>query len=144
LDEKRQLAGKAILPEVADADDSVSIDLSGEEWKMLFHGVLELSGPGRVDDVIAQAIGYRDAADLMAHRRNLLDALNQHRPLTARDWRRAQIATEVAFASLYYGAGDDWEIMSMIDDATSIRLLRQIQGKLLTTVGRAQREPAER
>jgi hypothetical protein len=130
--------GAATFEGVTEVDPAIAVELSDDEWKLLWKGVLELGGPSRVDDVIARAIGYRDRADLFAHQRSLLDALKQHEPLTARDWRRAQISTEIAFASLYYGAGDDWAVVSMIDDETSIRLLRQVQNKLITIVGRAE------
>jgi hypothetical protein len=122
-------------------DDLVDIDLSDEEWNLLYKGVLELGGPTALDDVISRAIGYRDAAELHEHWSTLLHAVKERRALSPRDWRRAQIATEVTFASGYYGAASDWEVCSMLDDATSIRLLRQVQRKLITTVGRAERAP---
>lgn len=124
-------------------DEPVAIDLTDDEWNLLFEGVHQLGGPTHLDDVIARAIGYRDMADLHAHYKPLLDGVEGREALTPRDWRRAQIATEITFASEYYGAGSDWEIMSMLDEATTIRLLRQVQGKLISTVGVAKRAPRE-
>jgi hypothetical protein len=128
---------------MAGDDELVEIDLNDEEWAFLHMGVLQLGGPTALDDVISRAIGYRDTAELRSHWSALLHALGERRPLTRQDWRRAQIATEITFASGYYGAGDDWEISSAIDDATSIRMLRQVQAKLIHVVGRAKRAPRE-
>ena len=122
-----------------DEEEVVALDLSDDEWNLLREGVLQLGGPTALDDAVSRAIGYRDTADLRAHRSSLLAEVKARRPLSRRDWRRLQIATEITFASQYYGAGSDWEICSTLDDATTIKLLRQVQRKLIFTVGRAQR-----
>lgn len=119
------------------------MELSDDEWNLLFQGVLQLGGPTALDDTISRAIGYRDTSELLDHWSRLLAEVKERRPLSRRDWRRAQLATEISFVSGYYGAASDWEICSMLDDATSIRLLRQIQRKLIATVGRAQRAPRQ-
>ena len=124
-------------------EDLVALELSDDEWNLLFQGVLQLGGPTALDDTISRAIGYRDTSELLDHWSRLLAEVKERRPLSRRDWRRAQLATEISFVSGYYGAASDWEICSMLDDATSIRLLRQIQRKLIATVGRAQRAPRQ-
>lgn len=118
-------------------DELVDLDLTDDEWDLLFQGVLQLGGPTALDDTIARAIGYRDTAELRDHWKTLLDAVKARGPLAQRDWRRAQVATEITFAGGYYGAASDWEACSMLDDVTTIRLLRQVQRKLIPTVGRA-------
>jgi hypothetical protein len=129
---------------VALEEELVAVDLSDEEWNLLFQGVLQLGGPTALDDAISRAIGYRDTSELRDQWSTLLAEVKARRPLSPRDWRRAQIATEITFASEYYGAASDWETCSMLDDATSIRLLRQVQRKLIATVGTGQRAPREK
>jgi hypothetical protein len=119
------------------------VDLSDDEWNLLSQGVLQLGGPTALDDAISRAIGYENTAELLDHWATLLAEVKARRPLSRRDWRRAQIATEITFASGYYGAASDWEICSMLDDASTIKLLRQVQRKLISTIGRARRAPRQ-
>ena len=61
--------------------------------------------------------------------RGIRRLLDDGSDLTKRDLQRALIATEIVWASNYYGAGNDWEIVAW-DDERTLRTLRQIQRKL--------------
>jgi hypothetical protein len=51
-------------------------------------------------------------------------------PLTPADWRRALLATELAFASDVLGSGVEWSTTTGWRDDETIRCLRNIQRKL--------------
>lgn len=64
----------------------------------------------------------------------LLRSLEAGEPLTALDWCRAVLATEIVFASNLMGSGHDWMFTTGLSDERSIVLLRQIQRKLPSEV----------
>ena len=59
--------------------------------------------------------------------------------MTAKDWQRLLLATEVVFASDLIGSGHDWPITTGFADERTIHLLRSIQRK---TTGRLRSIPA--
>ena len=81
-------------------------------------------------DAVARVIGLDDVEALHDDGRRIREAIRAGEALSQRDWRRALVATEIVFASSYYGAAGDWEIVAPIDDAGSLSLLCSVQRKL--------------
>jgi hypothetical protein len=59
------------------------------------------------------------------------DALASGAAISRRDWKRALIATELIFGSDTFGAGVEWEIVTGRDEGADLRLLRELQRKLV-------------
>ncbi|HTY96626.1 MAG TPA: hypothetical protein VMB91_06255, partial [Solirubrobacteraceae bacterium] len=87
-------------------------------------------GPAQPSDPVARAMGFDSVDDLLARGRVIEGAVERGEPLTPADWARALVATEIAFASNYYGSGRDWSITTGWDDAATIGRLRELQRKL--------------
>jgi hypothetical protein len=112
--------------------ETVAVQLSDDERALLARGLGEWGGGTRPTDALAQAMGSEDVAGLRADTERVAVQLKAGEPLTAADWARALIATEIAFASDYYGSGWDWSIVTGFDDLETIRRLRQVQRKLIS------------
>ncbi len=76
-----------------------------------------------------QVIGFADVDTMHNEGHRICRLLDKGVDLTKRDLQRALIATEIVWASSYYGAAGDWEIVAWEDERT-LRTLRQLQGKL--------------
>ncbi len=74
-------------------------------------------------------MGFADVEGLYRDGRGLRERLKLEEPLTARDWGRALLATELCFASSF-GSTIDWETTTGIRHAEAIALLRSLQHKL--------------
>jgi hypothetical protein len=110
---------------------AVAVQLSDEERALLVRGLREWGGPTRPTDALAKAMGSETIVGLLADTERVAVQLKAGEPLTAADWARALIATEIAFASNYYGSGWDWSSTVGLDDEETIRRLRQVQRKLI-------------
>ena len=110
----------------------VEVQLTPGERELLIHGLGEWGGPTRPTEVLAPAMGFENVQELLHGTARIAAALGRGEALTPEDWARAQIATEIAFASDYYGSGWDWSITQGHDDEVTIRRLRDIQRKLIT------------
>ena len=81
-------------------------------------------------------MGFRDEQDLLhGDGRRLRDALGRGEALTASDWRRTLLATEIVFASDVVGSGLDWSITTGLPDEETIWLLRTVQRKVTHALG---------
>lgn len=120
----------ASLLSVPNRDDVVDVALTEKERFLLEHGLVEWGGPARCTEAMAVAIGFDSVADLLASGYRIAEDLSKGKPLTRSDWTRALLATEVVFASNVLGSGHDWEVATGLDDALSIRLLREVQLRL--------------
>jgi hypothetical protein len=109
----------------------LAINLTHDERHLLVHGLREWGGPTRATDLVARAIGFVDVKSLYDGAERIAIALDAQKDLTPGDWARALIATEIAFASDFYGSGWDWSITAGYDDETTIRRLRSVQRKLI-------------
>jgi hypothetical protein len=85
--------------------ETVAIQLSDDERALLFCGLGEWGGSTRPTDALARAMGSEDVAGLLVDTKRVAVQLDAGEPLAAADWARALIATEIAFASDYYGSG---------------------------------------
>jgi len=112
--------------------ETVAVQLSDDERALLVRGLGEWGGGTRPTDALARAMGSENVAGLLADTKRVAAQLEADEPLTAADWARALIATEIAFASDYYGSGWDWSVIAGFDDEETIRRLRQVQRKLIS------------
>lgn len=117
-------------------DDLIQIELDERERRLLRCGILEWGGPARCTDAMAIAIGFRSAADLLAQSDRLAGAVASGEAMSSLDWRRALLATEIAFASDVVGSGSDWSATTGLSDAVSLITLRSVQRKIIGDVRR--------
>ena len=111
--------------------NQVAIDLTQDERDLLARGLREWGGPTRATNPVARAIGFSDVESLCDGAKNIATALVAEEDPTPQDWARALVATEIAFASDFYGSGWDWSSSTGYDDETTIRRLRGVQRKLI-------------
>lgn len=111
-------------------DEIVDRGLSIEERELLWEGLHQWGGPARPTDALARVLGFSSADRMHREMDPIRERLKAGEPLTKHDWERALVATEICFASNFYGAGNTWEIASGWDDERTLRVLRAIQGKL--------------
>lgn len=111
-------------------DELVDIELSDDERNLLWQGLLQWGGPSCATDAVAEVIGFANVDSMFADTRRLRDALRARGPLSKRDLQRLLIATEIGWASNFYGAGTDWEPCSGWDDQKTLVVLRQLQRRL--------------
>jgi hypothetical protein len=111
-------------------DELLDPDLSEFEREVLCWGLIEWGGPARCTDEMAVAMGFASVQDLFDHGARLRTAIATRFPLTASDWLRVLLATEIVFASNCVGSGLDWPITSGYSDDESFAALRSIQRKL--------------
>jgi len=109
-------------------------DLTKDERAILACGLIEWGGPARGTDEIARLLGFANLRSLYTEGGVIAQALRDGQSLTALDWRRALMATEVVFASDLVGSGIDWSATTGFDDERTIRLLRSAQRKLAMIV----------
>jgi hypothetical protein len=114
-----------------DASERVGVDLTAEEIRLLTAGLVEWGGPARCTDPLAMAMGFVDVEDLFRQSKWLVTAIRNAEPLSPRDWTRVLLATEIVFASDVLGSGSDWGSTVGWSDEQTIRVLRQLQSKLL-------------
>ena len=117
------------------------LELTPDERGLLISGLVEWDGSARPTEPLVQAMGFADLEDFATQRVRLARALRDQQPLTPADWQRVLIATEIAFASEYFGVGTDWEACTGYDDEDSLGVLREIQGKIIAIVTRPPRPP---
>lgn len=122
-------------------DDPIAVSLSAQERELLRSGLEEWEGPAHPTDDLAVAMGFTGVEDLLNRMQGLRTGLVESSPMTPMDWARALIATEVAFASDVYGSGWDWSSTTGLTDEETIRLLRQVQRKLIGVVAPVLRNP---
>jgi hypothetical protein len=116
----------------------VRIELTELEQSVLVNGLHEWGGPARGTDALAVAMGFADLKDLFERTPALVGGIRAG-SMTADDWCRVVLATEVVFASDVVGSGTDWETTTGLSDRDTLAALRAIQRKLpagATTVER--------
>jgi hypothetical protein len=113
-------------------DEVVDVKLSGDERDLLWEGLHQWGGPTSPTDAVARVIGFADVETMHTEGERIRQLLRDGRSLTKRDWQRALIATEIVWASSFYGAASDWEIVAAgWDDQRTLQVLRQLQGRFL-------------
>ena len=109
----------------------IPIDLPELHRKILIAGLHEWGGPARMTNDIADVIGFESVADFDTQRARLVDALRAGAPLTADDWRRVLLATEIVFVSDVVGSGVEWPTTTGFEDAETLEALRAMQRTIL-------------
>jgi hypothetical protein len=110
--------------------DELHADLTDAERELLMRGLLEWGGPAAPTNEIANLIGFADVRTLYHEGGVIARRIRAGDSLAPRDWRRALLATEIAFASDPVGSGVEWPTTTGIPDGESIRLLRSVQRRL--------------
>ena len=105
-------------------------DLTDGERRLLVSGLHEWGGPAKPTSEIAALIGFANIEELHEHGSAIARQIEAHEPLSAADWRRALLATEIVFASDLIGSGVDWAATTGLGDEESILLLREVQRRL--------------
>jgi hypothetical protein len=126
---ERRDASTDSAPTASDAV-AVRIELTDDERELLARGLLEWGGPTRGTTATAEAMGFGYMTEVIAASKRIAAQLRAETGLTPRDWARALIATELVFASDYYGAGVEWQTTTGMSDQITIQCLRGVQRKL--------------
>ncbi|MFA1545797.1 hypothetical protein [Actinomadura chokoriensis] len=113
---------------------SASELLTGHEIGLLRRALMEWGGPARCSDQLAVGMGFAGRRDLLDQCGRLRAALGDDSPLTAADWARTLLATEIVFVSDLAGSGVEWPTTTGLTDEATIRDLRSIQRKLAKVV----------
>ena len=108
----------------------IAPDLDAMERRVLRWGVIEWGGPARCTEEMAIAMGFNSVQHLFDSTDRLTNAIADGDALSAADWLRVLLATEVVFASNTVGSGHDWEATSGLTDQESLGALRSAQRKL--------------
>jgi hypothetical protein len=111
--------------------DEIDADLADDERHLLARGLYEWGGPAKPTKEIANLLGFADVQSLFDDGGLIARRIRSGDPLTAADWRRALLATEIVFASDLIGSGVDWSATTGIRDEEAVRLLRSGQRKLV-------------
>src|SRR3954454_385973 len=109
--------------------------LSPAEVTTLAQGLDQWGGPGRPTRELAVALGWSDLAAMDEGCARLARAIERGEALSALDWTRALVSTEIAFVSDVFGAGYEWSTCTGLDDATTLATLRGLQFKLVSAFG---------
>lgn len=117
-------------------DEVVTVSLTKDQIQLLVHGLVAWDGPARSSEEMARAMGFNDGDHLSEDRKRIAADVRSGRALTRRDWTRALLATEVAFASDVVGSGIEWSTATGMDDDATLRVLRGIQLLLVGVVVR--------
>jgi hypothetical protein len=108
-------------------DEVVDLPLADDERRLLIEGLRQWGGPAYPTDEVARFIGVADVKTLFSGGNRICELLREGSALTKLDWQRALVATEVLWASQFYGAPGDWEAVSAWSDEQTLRTLRQLQ-----------------
>ncbi|WP_036725267.1 hypothetical protein [Patulibacter minatonensis] len=108
----------------------IVVRLTADERAFLLQGLAVWGGPTAPTDAVARVVGYADVAEMDTGNDRLRDGLGRGDALTAEDWRRALVATELGFASDRLGAGIEWSIVTPFTDEQSVVLLRAVQRRI--------------
>lgn len=114
-----------------EANAAVAIDLTLDEAQFLERALQQWGGPGRCTEALAAALGFNDLADFSTSLQALIQALKNGEALSRTNWTRVLLASEIAFASDVVGAGVEWPTVTGWSDEQTIRLLRELQRKLM-------------
>jgi hypothetical protein len=107
------------------------LPLTEVEIKFFVRALGEVSGPAHITDSLAHFVGFENVDDMIAQCERITQLLEQGATISLSDIRRSQLVCELMFASDIVGSGVEWETTTGISDVDGIRLLRQVQIKLL-------------
>ena len=110
--------------------DLVNLDLTDEERRLLFYGLIDWGGPARCTEALAIALGFDGLEDLEREGHRIAQDIYDGRPVSLRDWTRAMFSAEIIFASDVTGTGSEWGVIQGGDDAHWLGVLRALQRKV--------------
>src|SRR5690348_4193566 len=107
-------------------DDSpmIAIELTELERSVLIGGLNEWGGPARCTEALAVAMGFA-GLDELHERRPELAGLVRAGSMTAEDWCRVVLSTEIVFASDLVGSGYEWSTTTGLADDETLAALRR-------------------
>ena len=73
----------------------MTLSLTDDERHLLDRGLVEWGGPARCTDALATAMGFESVRDLFDQSARIRLALGSGKPLSAWDWTRMLLATEI-------------------------------------------------
>ncbi|MFK0005097.1 hypothetical protein [Paenarthrobacter sp. NPDC090522] len=117
------------------------LDLTDKERELLRCGLREWGGPARCTEAMAVAMGFNSVPEVLSRGEHTAVRIQQRQNLTAADWQRAILATEIAFISDVFGSGVEWSITTGFSDEETLPLLRSVQRKLARTEGFSRQIP---
>lgn len=109
----------------------VDLGLTQDERRFIIDGLAQWGGPARARHEPAVLAGFTNAEEMDSGTERFQRALESEEPLSREDWRRVVVLTEVIFGSDTFGAGVEWETVTGRDEVTDLRLLREVQRKLV-------------
>jgi len=107
--------------------DLVSLNLTDEERRMLFYGLVDWGGPARCTGAPAIALGFDGLEHLDREGRRIAQDIYEGRPVSLRERTRAMFSAEIIFASDVMGTGKEWGVIQGGDDANWLGILRALQ-----------------
>jgi hypothetical protein len=110
--------------------DVVDIELTEDERTLLLAGLLEYGGPAVGARVVFPIVGAVDLDEFFELTDRLRHSITAHESLSALDWTRALVLTEICWASDILGAASDFGIN--LTDGRAMAALRSLQRKIVT------------
>jgi len=114
----------------------VDVGLTRDELAFISAGLGQWGGPARAEPESAVIADFRGVAEMDEATERLRRSVANGDPLSRRDWRRVLVLTELIFGSDTFGAGVEWETVTGRDEAIDLRLLREVQRKLVAVCPR--------
>ncbi len=108
-----------------------ALALDRDERELLARGLAEWRGPNSPTNDVARVIGFNDVRSLRKEAPRLAEAIRRGDELDSAEWRRALVASEIAFRSDVYGSGVEWSTTTGPPDDETLTRLRGIQRKLV-------------
>ena len=109
---------------------TVTLELTEDERGMLVYGLRDWDGPAHGTHSLSVAMGFAGLSDLQEDGARIADAIASGQALPVRDWTRAMVATEFAFASELLGTGSEWTVINARSDGYWVEVLRSLQRKV--------------
>jgi hypothetical protein len=111
------------------APELVAIDLTDDERLLFIHGLNEYFGAAKRGwSLLIPLLGLSTTDEFRALVSQLMEAIEDKKPLSDLDWARALLLTEICWGSQLLGAGLDFA--SNAPDEKAAPLLRSIQRKV--------------
>ena len=108
----------------------VRLELTADEVLMLTESLTGWAGPARGTDSLAVTMGFSSLEHGLQEGPRVARAIGAGQALTVRNWTRALVAAEFAFASDVLGWGGEWTVIQGGTDSYWLGVLRGLQRKV--------------
>lgn len=105
-------------------NDTYALDFTDDQRQLPLGGLIEWAGPAHGHPLVAPLVGAATVGEFYELTTRLSEAIEDRQPLSALDWARALLLTEICWASNLLGAGVDWHSTR---DENTIAILRSLQ-----------------